>query len=236
MTSTQTQAAHMPDEPTAVDPEGSRVIISEFFRAGDKDYGPKHFIQAVREQAREARANTVAANVAAGVDPATAIIPLAALAWSQDDEPSAVTQKAAPKAKPALRQPWSKAWLMAAVILIGAAVVALAIVAAIPAAADPGGDPGNVIAMQPPKPSAATQDDQFLAAIARWHLRVADVRAAIAGAHEACSLLAAGHNAEDVVKQAMRDNHTLTRNDAISFYNAALTYCPKYLKLTGTVA
>jgi hypothetical protein len=106
-----------------------------------------------------------------------------------------------------------------------------------PAAADPTGDPGNVNAMQPPRPSQATQDDQFLAQIARWHLRVADVRAAIAGAHETCSLLAAGHNATDVIEQGMRNNHTMTRDDVIAAYNAAVgAYCPKYLRISGTVA
>ena len=214
-----------------------KVIVAEFFRAGDKDYTPRDFIQALREGID----NTRAANVAAAAEPATAIIPLAALAWSQDDEPSAATQKAAQEATPGpRRQPWSKAWLMAVVILIGAAVVALAIVAlSPPAAADPTGDPGNVGTLAPPpsKASTATLDDQFLAQIARWGMRVADVRAAIAGAHETCSFLAAGHNAQDVIEQGMRVNHTMTRDDEISFYNAAVgVYCPKYLRISGAIA
>jgi predicted trehalose synthase len=111
---------------------------------------------------------------------------------------------------------------------------------AIPAAADPTGDPGNVGTLTPPasKASTATLDDQFLAQIARWGMRVADVHAAIAGAHDACAFLAVdGHTAEDVIEQGMRVNSSMTREDEIAFYNAAVSaYCPKYLRVSGSIA
>jgi len=126
---------------------------------------------------------------------------------------------------------------------LAAVIVALwAIWSAAPAAADPGptDDPGNVGTLHRPasKVSTATADDLFLAQIARWGMRVVDIRAAIAGAHELCAYLGVdGHTAESVIEQGLSVNPTMTRSDEIAFYNAAVgAYCPSRLRISGTVA
>ena len=106
-----------------------------------------------------------------------------------------------------------------------------------PSAADPAGDPGNVQTLAPPAPKASAADDRFLADIARAGMRVSDVRAAIAGGHDVCAYLGAGHNALDVIEQGMANNPSMTRSDEIAAYNAAVAaYCPQRLRLSGTLA
>ncbi len=118
--------------------------------------------------------------------------------------------------------------------LAGAFIAAAAavLVAAVPAAADP-----TVQQLQPSLPSTPARDGQFLAELARAGLRVADVRTAIAGARDTCAYLAAGHDAEEALEQGLRNNSTMTRTDEIAYIDAAIeVYCPRYVRLTGTLA
>jgi Protein of unknown function (DUF732) len=81
------------------------------------------------------------------------------------------------------------------------------------------------------------RDDAFLAELARAGLRVADVRTAFFGAHDTCAYLAAGHDALEAAEQGQRNNPTMTRTDEIAYVDAAIdSYCPRYVKMTGTLS
>ncbi len=68
-------------------------------------------------------------------------------------------------------------------------------------------------------------------------IRIADVRTAVAGGHDTCAYLAAGHDAEEALEQGLRNNSTMTRTDEIAYIDAAIeVYCPRYVRLTGTLA
>ena len=120
---------------------------------------------------------------------------------------------------------------------LAALVIAAAIALSPPVSADPTADRGAIQTLTPSRPSTRALDDQFLADIARAGIRVSDVHTAIAGAHDTCAYLAAGHNALEAAEQGSRNNPTMTRADEIAAIDAAIsTYCPRYLQLSGTLA
>jgi Protein of unknown function (DUF732) len=123
--------------------------------------------------------------------------------------------------------------MMSTRTLLVALAAAWAICAAVPATADT----GDVQPLQPSRPSTATLDDQFLADIARAGMRVADLRTAIAGAHETCAYLADHHTAMEAVEQGQRVNPTMTKTNEIDYVDAAISvFCPRYLQISGTLA
>jgi Protein of unknown function (DUF732) len=115
--------------------------------------------------------------------------------------------------------------------------VALAAVWAIWTAVPAAADPGAVQTLTPSRASKPALDEQFLADLASAGIRVTDVSVAVYGAHDTCAYLAAGHDAEDAVEQGLRNNSTMTRTDEIAYIDAAIDiYCPRYVKMTGTMA
>jgi Protein of unknown function (DUF732) len=51
----------------------------------------------------------------------------------------------------------------------------------------------------------------------------------IAGAHQACEYIAAGHTAHDTMRLAIAENPTLTAENASILIGAAIgAYCPQY--------
>jgi hypothetical protein len=105
---------------------------------------------------------------------------------------------------------------------VALAVVTLTMYTSAPAAADP-----TVATLQPSMPSTPARDEAFLSAITNAGTRVVDVPAAIAGGRDVCAFMAAGHSALEAVEQGQRNNSTMTREDEISYVNAAITiWCP----------
>ncbi|HME14143.1 MAG TPA: DUF732 domain-containing protein [Mycobacterium sp.] len=106
---------------------------------------------------------------------------------------------------------------------LAAAVAAWAIWAAAPAAADPA-----VQQLKPSLPETPARDSAFLDAITNAGIRVTDVPVAIAGGRDVCAFMATGHSALESVEQGQRNNPSMTREDEISYVNAAITiWCPR---------
>jgi hypothetical protein len=115
--------------------------------------------------------------------------------------------------------------------------VFIAGVAAVIALCPPGAADPTVQQLQPSLPSTPARDEQFLAELARAGIRVTDVPTAVFGAHDTCAYLAAGHDALEAAEQGERNNATMTRTDEIAYIDAAIeTYCPRYVKMTGTLS
>jgi Protein of unknown function (DUF732) len=116
---------------------------------------------------------------------------------------------------------------------LAAVVATVAFASVAPAAADA----GNVQQLIPSLPSTSARDEAFLTALANAGIRIADVPTVIFGAHDTCAYLAAGHTAVEAVEQGLSNNATMTRADGIAYVDAAISgYCPRYLRLTGTLA
>jgi hypothetical protein len=121
---------------------------------------------------------------------------------------------------------------MRLIVILGTVMVAAGGANAPPASADP-----TVQQLQPSLPSTPARDDAFLADLTRAGLRVADVRTAVAGGHDTCAYLAAGHDALEAAEQGERNNPTMTRTDEIAYVDAAIeVYCPRYVEMTGTLS
>jgi hypothetical protein len=115
-------------------------------------------------------------------------------------------------------------------------LVAVAAAWAVWAAVPAGADPGDVQQLQPSRPSAPQLDEQFLADLTNAGIGVTDVPRAVFGAHDTCAFLAEGHDAEEAVEKGMANNASMTRADEIAYVDAAiLAYCPRYMRLTGTL-
>ena len=113
-----------------------------------------------------------------------------------------------------------------------AAAAAWAIWAPAPACADP-----TIQTLEPSRPSTPALDEQFLGDLTNAGIRIADVRTAVAGGHDTCAYLAAGHDALEALEQGLRNNSTMTRTDEIAYIDAAIDiYCPRYVKMTGMMA
>jgi hypothetical protein len=97
--------------------------------------------------------------------------------------------------------------------------------------------PPVTVTAQPPKEarpsvpqSASTRDKDaaFLFQLNQGGIIVANTQQAIAGAHQYCSDSAAGKSDYDSVQEAMRNNPTLTLDNAWTYVIAAHTaYCPE---------
>jgi hypothetical protein len=79
-----------------------------------------------------------------------------------------------------------------------AAAAAWAIWAPAPACADP-----TIQTLEPSRPSTPALDEQFLGDITNAGIRIADVRTAVAGGHDTCAYLAAGHDALEALEQGL---------------------------------
>jgi Protein of unknown function (DUF732) len=89
--------------------------------------------------------------------------------------------------------------------------VVLAVLPSAPAAADP-----TVQTLEPSRPSTPAQDEQFLADLTRAGIRITDASVAVAGAHDTCAFMAAGHDALEAAEQGERNNRTMTRTDEVT--------------------
>jgi len=94
--------------------------------------------------------------------------------------------------------------------------------------------PPPVQTVAPPRPSAAAPprsgtDEAFIAALREDGIIITNPTEIIAGAHQACEYIAAGHTAHDTVRLAMAENSTLTLENASTLIGAAIgAYCPQY--------
>lgn len=109
-----------------------------------------------------------------------------------------------------------------------AALAALVATVAFASVAPAAADAGNVQQLQPSLPSTPARDEAFLSALTNAGLRVVDVSTAIFGGHDTCAYLAAGHVALEAVQQGQRNNPTFTREQQITYVDAAISvYCPR---------
>ena len=80
-----------------------------------------------------------------------------------------------------------------------------------------------------PAPSESDLDEQFLSDLTSAGLRITDVREVVGDAHNICAYLAAGHSEREAALVAMRDNASLTQDNAATLVDsAARTYCPQF--------
>jgi Protein of unknown function (DUF732)/Domain of unknown function (DUF4189) len=78
-----------------------------------------------------------------------------------------------------------------------------------------------------PGPSEADLDEQYLNDLTGAGLKITSVREVIAGAHNVCAYLGAGHSEADAVGTAMNGNTTLTEGNARTLVDSAVrVYCP----------
>ena len=118
-------------------------------------------------------------------------------------------------------------------------MIATAIAVSPSVLADPTADPGDVQTLAPPAvlPSTPALDEQFLGDLTNAGMRIADVSVAVAGAHVACTFIAARHTATEAMQTGMANNPTMTRADEIAYVDAAIAvYCPRFLGMTDTLA
>jgi Protein of unknown function (DUF732) len=92
--------------------------------------------------------------------------------------------------------------------------------------------PPSVQTVAPPRPSAAVPprsgtDESFIAALREDGIIVTNPAEIIAGGHQACEYIAAGHTAHDTMRLAIAENPTLTPENASILIGAAIhAYCP----------
>jgi hypothetical protein len=81
----------------------------------------------------------------------------------------------------------------------------------------------------PVTPHRSGADGAFLDALREDGIIVTNPAEAIAGGRQACQLIAAGHTAHDIMRQAIAENPTLTTENASMLIGAAIgAYCPQY--------
>ena len=116
---------------------------------------------------------------------------------------------------------------------LAALLIAAAIALSPPVSADPTADPGNVQQLQPPRPSAAALDAQFIALVEQipgMHI----INAAITdnGGRMVCAHLDS-HSIEDTTADLRHDNPTFTPAEADAFVSDAMqVFCPAHIRQT----
>jgi Protein of unknown function (DUF732) len=81
----------------------------------------------------------------------------------------------------------------------------------------------------PAVPPRSGTDEAFIAALREDGIIITNPAEIVAGAHQACAYIAAGHTAHDTMRLAMAENSTLTPENASTLIGAAIgAYCPQY--------
>jgi hypothetical protein len=94
--------------------------------------------------------------------------------------------------------------------------------------------PPSTVTVEAPPPSLRAahrnnKDEAFMSTIRESGIIITDPAEVIAGGHQACEYIAAGHTAHDAMRLAMANNPTLTLENASTLIGAAIgAYCPQY--------
>jgi hypothetical protein len=146
----------------------------------------------------------------------------------------AVASSSAPSAPAAVTSsapPTAAFWVPTATATVTVTPPAPAAVTVIPQAAP--SMPAPAPAPPPRAPirqglQTASQDERFLSTMRRIGMIITDPAAAIAGAHNGCTFLAAGHSESEMVGEAMRNNPSMSPWQANAYVGSVVgIYCPE---------